>query len=163
MGSVPNNESPDLCRSCGGACCRTRPGIEAPERFTATGDPSGALAAALATGCWVLESHWGVPYDPEMGPAPAPDRLIRYPRPATLAERSACRILAATETGTCVFLGEVRCVLPFSDRPHLCQTLEPDVAFECASAWSRRDAALAWLPHQEAVAEALRCLGHEEP
>ena len=36
-----------MCAACGGDCCFTRPGLEAPDRFLAAPDPASALAAAL--------------------------------------------------------------------------------------------------------------------
>jgi hypothetical protein len=38
----------------------------------------------------------------------------------------------------------------------MCRSLEPAADGECAAAWGRREAALAWQHHQELVAEALR-------
>ncbi|WP_298439690.1 hypothetical protein [Geobacter sp.] len=160
---VPNNESITLCGACGGACCRTRPGIEAPGRFLATPDPAGALRDLLASGLWVLDTHYGVPYDPGKGERGDPDRIILYPRPATRAEQAAESIFALPGAGECVFLRDDGCALSFADRPRACQALEPAADGECSSSWTRFDAAPAWLPHQEAVAAALDRLGRAYP
>ena len=98
-----SNEDIQLCARCGGQCCLTKPGIEAPERFNATGDLTAALRDALASGNWVLEEHRGIPYGPGET-APDPDRLIYYPRPATLAERQQPGITPLPGSGVCVFL-----------------------------------------------------------
>lgn len=156
---ISNNESATLCGACGGECCRSRPGIEAPERFLATPDPAGRLADLLASGLWVLDTHYGVPYDPAKGERGDPDRIIRYPRPATRTEQAAGDIFAIPGAGECVFLRADGCTLPFADRPRACQALEPAASFDCSSSWSRFDAARAWLPHQDAVATALARLG----
>lgn len=151
---MTSNEDSSLCARCGGQCCLTRPGIDAPEGFLANGDLTACLAARLDSGQWVLEEHIGIPY-PAGSRSPDPDRIIRYPRPATRSEQAHRSLFAQPETGPCCFLGDTGCLLAFPERPKLCRELQPDVCFECESPWGRRDAALAWLPHQEAVSEAL--------
>lgn len=162
---IEYNERPDLCAACGGACCRTRPGIEAPGRFLAAEEPALALAAALASGEWVLAEHVGLPW---VDGVPPPDedryRVILYPRPATVAERDAARAPDAVPTppagagdsglADCVFLSPRGCRLPFPDRPRMCRSLEPSADGDCVAAWGRREAALAWSRHQDLVAAA---------
>ncbi len=151
------NESPAVCRDCGGECCRTRPGVEAPERFLAAEDPAAELARALDSGEWVLLEHIGVPW--KDGEPPPPEdrwRVILYPRPATVGERDAGIVFAGAERSPCVFLDAAGCRLPFEERPRMCQALEPAADGECEASWDRRSAALAWLPFQDLVAEARR-------
>jgi Fe-S-cluster containining protein len=150
------NERPDLCAGCGGRCCRTRPGIEAPDRFLAEPDPAAALAAALATGDWVLAEHVGVPWVDGVEPPEAERRrVIRYPRPATLLERGGGGA-PRDDLAPCTFLGEAGCRLSFDDRPRTCRALVPSPGFECEGDWGRREAALAWRPHQGWVEAARR-------
>lgn len=155
MSDLIPNERPALCRECGGQCCRTRPGVEAPERFLAEADPVAALAAALRSGDWVLAEHVGVPWDGDTPPPEAERRLLlRYPRPATLAERGTGRASADAAASPCVYLGEAGCRLPFAGRPRMCRSLRPEVGFECEAEWDRRAAARAWRPHQSLVEAA---------
>jgi Fe-S-cluster containining protein len=153
---IENNERPEICAACGGACCRTRPGIEAPGRFLGTPDPVGALTEALASGDWLLAEHVGVPW---VDGVPPPDedryRVLRYPRPATVDERAAGGASSEVGASPCVFLELGGCRLPFDARPRMCRSLEPAADGDCVAAWGRREAALAWLPHQEWVAAAL--------
>lgn len=149
-----SNEDIQLCARCGGQCCLTRPGIEAPERFLSNGDLTAALLTALTSGNWVLEEHRGIPYEPGLT-APDPERLIRYPRPATVHERQQPGFSPLPESGPCVFLMDTGCQLLFAERPRLCRELIPDVCFECESPWGRRQAALAWLPWQDQVQAVL--------
>jgi hypothetical protein len=150
------NERPELCAECGGQCCLTRPGIEAPERFLAAPDAVAALAAALATGDWVLAEHVGVPWVDGVEPPEAERRrLIRYPRPATLLERGRDGT-PRDELAPCALLDPAGCRLPFEERPRMCRALVPTPGFECEGDWGRREAALAWLPHQELVEAARR-------
>ena len=155
---ISNNERPDLCEACGGACCRTHPGVEAPARFLAASDPPASLSSALASREWVLAEHVGVPW---VDGVPPPDedryRVLRYPRPATVAELAAGRP-GAGAADDCVFLAPGGCRLPFADRPRMCRSLEPSSDGDCVAAWDRRAAALAWLPHQGLVTAALALL-----
>ncbi len=158
--AIEPNERPSVCGPCGGECCRTRPGVEAPDRFLAAPDPPAALAEALASGDWVLLEHHGLPWVDGKPPAPEDAlRVVRYPRPATLAERQSGRVFEGAEQSPCVFLADGGCRLPFADRPRMCQSLEPHAAGECQAAWDRRAAALAWAPWQDLVAEAERRRG----
>ncbi|HSN90133.1 MAG TPA: hypothetical protein VLS93_02800 [Anaeromyxobacteraceae bacterium] len=157
MTPVPRNERPAVCGPCGGECCRTRPGVEAPGRFLGAPDPAAALAAALGSGDWVLAEHVGVPWAEGQPPPPEErSRILRYPRPATLAERGTGAPAPGGEPSPCVFLGPAGCRLAFEDRPRMCQALLPSPAGECEASWDRRSAALAWLPWQGLVAEALQ-------
>lgn len=144
------------CAACGGQCCQTRPGLEAPERFLDATDPVAALAAALASGEWVLAEHLGVPWVDGVPPPEAERRrLIRYPRPATVPERAARALLADAAPAPCVFLAPDGCRLAPDARPRLCRSLEPDALGDCEAPWGRREAALAWLGHQPLVEAAL--------
>ena len=153
MTKPATNEHQTLCALCGGQCCRTRPGIESPERFLALPDPVAALAELFMQRSWTFETHYGVPYTPGIT-APEPDRIIRYPRPTTIAEQSSDSIPPGT-SDDCVYLTRTGCMLSFADRPRMCRELEPDSYFECESPWGRREAALAWLPYQSIMQAAL--------
>ena len=157
-----NNECRTICAVCGGDCCRTMPGIDSPERYLAAPDPTGALFQTLASGLWVLDRHYGLPPGDNGEPQiMASELLLFYPRPATLAERDTVGIMAQGGVGECVFLDTDGCRLSFSDRPRMCQALEPDTTFECTSSWTRLAAARAWLPLQELVATVLRRFPHD--
>lgn len=164
VAEIENNERPDLCAACSGACCRTRPGIEGPGRFLAATDPAAALAAAIRAGEWVLDEHVGVPW---VDGVPPPDeeryRVIRYPRPATVAERAAGHLLPAGGAADCVFLGATGCRLPFEARPRMCRSLEPAADGDCVAAWGRGEAALAWRVHQGWVEKAAPGGGNAPP
>lgn len=153
--SRKNNEDRTICGACGGECCRTRPGIESPERFLAAANPAEELAHLLASGLWVLDTHYGVPYDPEKGEKGDPDRIILYPRPATRQERAEGSLQVVPGAGECVLLGDRGCTLPFEERPRACRALEPASDFACTSSWTRFDAAREWQHHQDMVDEAL--------
>ncbi|MDK9716803.1 MAG: hypothetical protein OEL57_02710 [Trichlorobacter sp.] len=152
MNALKNNEHRSICARCGGQCCRTRPGIESPERFQAQPDPATALAELLIRREWILETHYGVPYTPGVT-APDPDRIIQYPRPATMSEQSK-NSAGITAADDCVYLTPVGCSLAFDSRPRMCRELIPDSCFECETPWGRREAALAWLHHQDIIQAA---------
>lgn len=152
------NECQVLCSICGGECCRTKPGIEGPERFTKLHDPVRALADLLASGLWVLDEHLGTYLT---FPGGNGELTILYPRPATTAERKAGPLTVIPGSGECVFLAAEGCRLPFGERPRMCRELVPEVNFECHADWTRRDAADAWLPWQDTVRAALELLGRK--
>ena len=156
---ITNNKNVTICNACGGDCCRTRPGIESPERFLAANNPAEELARLLASGLWVLDTHYGVPYDPEKGEHGDPDRIILYPRPATRQEHAEGSLQVVPGAGECVLLGDNGCTLPFAERPRACQALEPAADFACSSSWTRFDAAREWMHHQDLVTKALALLG----
>ncbi len=151
---IDSNERAEVCRACGGECCRTRPGAESPERFLAEPDPVGALALALDSGDWVVAHRVGIPF--EDGTPPPEEirwRTILYVRPASRAERHGDG--APAQFGSqCVFLGESGCRLSFADRPRVCQSLEPWADGECRAGWDEGAAAKAWLAHQDLLARA---------
>ena len=151
------NERPDLCAPCGGACCNARPGVEAPERFLAASDPAAALAAAIASGDWVLARQVGMAWE-DGRPPPDADRwrVVRIPRPATVAESARGAATTGLEPSPCVFLAPGGCRLPFPDRPRMCRELEPWANGECVATWDLPDAARAWAPWQSLVDEAAR-------
>lgn len=160
MNRLKNNEHQTLCARCGGQCCRTRPGIEAPERFLALPDPAAALATLLSQTEWVLETHYGVPYTPGVT-APDPDRIIQYPRPATMSEQGKDSV-DITAADDCIYLTPTGCSLAFEARPRMCRELIPDSCFECETPWGRREAALAWLHHQDIIQAATAALVPQE-
>ena len=156
-----SNECPVLCSICGGECCRTKPGIDSPERVLVAADPELALHDLLASGKWVLDRHRGTPIRAGVErTAEDADRIIYYPRPATSSEyaRGVLLTMEGEGAGECVFLDPDVCSLSFEERPKMCRSLEPEVNFECWLSWTRLDAALAWLPWQELVSGVLRRL-----
>jgi hypothetical protein len=131
--------------------------VESPERFLADPDPAAALARSLASGDWLLARHVGVAWTAGSPPAAADRwRVVRYPRPATVAERAAGRAHEGAEGSPCVFLGPDGCRLAFPDRPRMCRDLEPWANGDCQATWDLPDAALAWAPHQAMIEDALR-------
>ena len=148
-----NNEDLTTCATCGGACCRTQPGVDHPARFLAAADPAAMLAELLADHNWVLSLHpWR---DEQTGVWAA----LYYPRPSLTGEQAAQSTLALADSGECVFLAPDGCRLSFTERPYLCQVLEPRPDDTCSAPWSKRDAAIAWRPHQELVHAAISKLG----
>jgi Fe-S-cluster containining protein len=145
-----NNENLSICSKCGGECCRTKPGVEAPERFLVDGNLEETLYTALRSGLWVLDSHYGLPATNGKPAIPASELELFYPRPATRGEVEE-KGSRADNTADCVFLDPRGCRLLFEERPRMCRALEPSVGFDCSSEWTRLEAAIAWYPWQKSV------------
>jgi Fe-S-cluster containining protein len=98
---------------------------------------------------WEGDPRPGVKWD-------APEHLseVYFPRPAHIKGRWPTD---ASYGGRCVFLGERGCRLPPKQRPAVCRALEPKTKPEdhCVGHIDKHDLAMAWLPYQEEITEAL--------
>ena len=104
---------PDICRKCGGKCCKGMPAPYTPRdirrRFPAA-TLQESVRLALETDTISIDWWEG-------------DHSIPFVRPAT-KERAGCWY-DASWGGECIYLGSNGCTLAWRDRPHYCKTVEP--------------------------------------
>lgn len=151
--SSDTNERPDLCGPCGGQCCKSIPGIYAPEDFGAD------LEAALRAG--IKEGRVAFDYWEEDGDLP----MTYYARPPVRGRLD--RLVDASWGGPCSLLREEGCALTWFERPSGCRDLvpSPEGYHDCDSAShpgenSKLIQARAWSPYQDIIK---RIIGEHSP
>lgn len=131
------------CSACGGRCCKTMPGCAYPEDF---GQALEKLDSALASGRWAID-WW------EGDPRPGKDEMSKayFVRPAVKGHEG--RIYHGAWGGECTFLGPYGCELASDERPRECRHLEPlpEGVCEMHGDCGKQSAAIAWIPHAEAL------------
>ncbi len=121
-------QNDEICRKCGGLCCKHLPGNAMPEDFGLP-DTSG-LEDALRSGKWALDCWDDI-------------TALWYVRPA--ATNAVGEIFDLSWGGQCVFLTHTGCELTHDDRPAGCRLLEPKEGDECPShGASKLEAGVAW-------------------
>lgn len=139
----------ELCKECGGACCKFMPGECFPEDF---GEPLlENLIEAFESGNWAIDWWEGDPRKNE-------DKLDRayYIRPRI---KGINKLFDPSWGGECIFLNKKVCILPPEKRPMSCKMLEPKPKGEdCIhhNGTGKREAAIAWLPFTDVILKASR-------
>lgn len=156
---VLNYQDPDLCRECGGACCRRIPGIAHPEDFGAPNVTAlrRRVEAALASGRWAVDWWEG---DPRAHSTTRNRRRLDrayFLRPACAGDEGL--LMDPSWGGTCTFLGDNGCSLDHDARPYECRDLEPTQGFNCVGhGLDKRGLAEAWIPYTSEVESIIRVL-----
>jgi len=140
----------DLCRKCGGKCCKSLPGGCIPEDFE---EPLQESLTEALKGDYAVDWWEG----------PGGDMEGYYIRPKI---KGTGRIYDPAWGGECIFLGEEGCSLDPYERPANCRLLEPVEEIEgnitCVlhGNMDKYQLALYWLPYhriiKEAAAEAIK-------
>lgn len=139
----------ELCKKCGGACCKRMPGECFPEDF---GKPLlKNLIEAFESDNWAIDWWEGDPRRDE-------NKLEKayYIRPRI---KGVNKLFDPSWGGECVFLKKKGCILPPEKRPISCRLLEPEPKGKgCINhnGTGKRGAALAWLPFTNIILEASR-------
>lgn len=130
------NEDKEICRACGGQCCKTVPGAILPGRIGG----EEKLVAMLNSGNWCV---WDID-----------NVLIVRPRVWGQVNVS-IGPWDWSGHGQCVFLGRKGCVLSWEERPDECCGLVPDIWGSCLSTLSVHSIKRCWSKKQALVAAAL--------
>lgn len=143
-----NNESSATCAACGGRCCKTCPGMFAPEDLGAPDVERmrAEIRSALDAGAQV--DWW------EGDPRNGKDELERcYFVRAPIAIDGA--VYSPTFGGTCGWLTPTGCSRAFDNRPTACRELLPRKeergSCETPSAYSKRRMSAAWASYQRVI------------
>lgn len=148
---LPMYVNASICTPCGGRCCKTKPGITAPEEW---GAPDVEvmhmrLAAAFRSGKYAID-WWE-------GEFPDTDVISpRYVRPAIEGDRG-IEDPAWAGSGSCVFLSGKGCELEHDARPLQCRTLIPSADGKCKApeGVKHTDTIASWIPYQYTINRAL--------
>lgn len=131
-------EKPEICRSCGGKCCKYFPGGATPEDF---GAPNGGLLLdslrhALSSGRWTVDWNGGG------------DDKLYFVRPAIKGAEGS--LFDHAYAGECTFLGSRGCELGFNERPESCRMLIPNENSRCdEQRYTRKYIAERWRSYQK--------------
>ena len=113
-------ENPEICRICGGSCCKWVPGAFHPSDFAGEN-----IEEILLTG--IMDKKFVIKYTINEKPYVIPNTI------------------SGAEFGTCIFLTKTGCKLSYIKRPRECRMLEPSEGQckahsnkeECADGWSQ--------------------------
>lgn len=125
-------EIKEICKSCGGKCCKTYPGPGTPEDFGAPDEKLMIvkLREALSSGRWTID--W-IDQDEE----------LYFVRPSVKGFEGS--IFDHTYSGVCTFLLPNGCQLKFEERPESCRMLIPKIEEKCdAQGYTRMSVAKLW-------------------
>ena len=138
----------EMCKKCGGKCCKQMPGSAYPEDFKKP--LSKSLLKAFESGNWAID-WW------ESDPRNKKEDLDKayYIRPRTKDNNN---LFDPSWGGECIFLNNNSCILKPEERPQSCRLLEPkENGDNCiCHGKSKQGAAIAWLPYTDIILEAAK-------
>ena len=145
-----NYLAPEICRECGGSCCKKVPGGAAPEDMIHLygGGLQKALTAALNSGHWVIDYWYGDPRDGKYEV-----KKGYYIRPRTKEDKQ--KLFGEGGGYGCLFLTPTGCSLAPEDRPAGCRLLEPKPE-HCVCHLGDDDndkkiISIEWIPHHDLI------------
>jgi hypothetical protein len=153
---LPMYVDADLCSACGGACCKSMPGLTRPEDWGSDRSQIvAALAKAFASGKYAID-WWEGDVRTALGEELADPVLCQteYVRPATVTGR---RLRDPSWGGQCVQWTTTGCSMAHDDRPYECRMLKPTQQHKsngCDSDVTKAQIVRMWLPYQDVIDEA---------
>jgi hypothetical protein len=122
----------EICRKCGGACCKRMPGCAIPDDIAKL-FPAETIQESVKKA--LLSKKWSI--DWWEGDTP-----VYFLRPVAIApkflveiETKKSKIFDASWGGKCIYLEEFGCILPRDSRPDQCKRFKPimkkEGVFEC--------------------------------
>jgi len=135
-------ENLDICKQCGGKCCKSYPGPATPDDFGAPDRQRmyDELYNALKSGKWTVD--W---IDQE--------QELYFVRPAIKGFESST--FDHRYIGECTFLTPTGCELSFDKRPESCRMLVPKVNERCDSqGYTRAYVVKMWQPYIDVLIKA---------
>lgn len=144
---MKNNENKSLCSQCG-KCCKTIPGIVAPEdlREISVDSLTNLFKEGYQFDLWEGNLTGKVEHE---------DFTFYYLRPQT--KRSVGRVVDASWGGECVFLGESGCSKTFEERPTQCRVLKPveDLMCHLPQEYEKKKMIEKWIPYNEIILQTI--------
>lgn len=141
--SIDEALNPELCARCKGKCCLFYPGITSPEDWGAPDQDvmRERIVQAINSGKYEFDSWYG---DPTGGDG---DEDVWMVRPASQRQPLTGNIdIHGYER--CKMLGKAGCELEYPQRPRQCRELDPKEGGKCQDAYSKKAAAIDWMPYQ---------------
>ncbi len=135
---MENNENVNLCKECGGECCKQIGGHYSPKDFEQITVKS--LKEHIDKGYTSIDWWEG---DVKDGP---------LERTYYLRARNYCaNVVDPSWGGACGLLTPQGCQLPFSQRPYACKALLPKSDGKCKQTYSKKQCCLDWYNHQSVL------------
>lgn len=125
-------EVKDICKKCGGDCCKRYPGITDPKDFK----DEKSMREAIASGLFCMDM-WEGEFEGTYN--------VLYIRPSIKEHEG--DILDRSWGGPCTFLTGAGCLLSHDSRPRQCRELEP-TGQGCKQHHKKESAVRTWVPHQ---------------
>lgn len=149
-------QNSELCKECGGQCCKFFPGAYFPGDYGfEVENLKENLLKAFRSGKVAVDLCEG---DPRGWPQECPDAVpyTYYIRPKRRVHRSLIDYILAGDSA-CIHLTERGCELPFEQRPLNCRMLEPRPRhLGCtAHGYHKEKAAQAWFPYEKIIKAAM--------
>lgn len=137
-------EDKEICRSCGGKCCKALPGSLVPRDIGEVTVP--ALVELFNTGLYSIDWWEGDPREEK-------DEIDQayFIRPRIKGTR---KLFDGAWGGECIFLTDAGCKFQLKDRPSQCRTLKPTEGERCVGAHGKNYYAILWLPYTDLILEA---------
>ena len=136
----------NICKECGGKCCKSMPGSAYPVDFKKPLDKS--LLEAFKLGNWAIDWWEGDPINKDIL------EKAYYIRPRTKNNNN---LFDASWGGECIFLNKKGCILKPEERPQSCRLLEPKKNEKCIHhGKSKHGAAIEWLPYTNIILEVAK-------
>lgn len=136
----------EICRNCGGACCKALPGSYFPDDFE---KPIKENILKLIREGRIAIDWWE-------GDITNKDKRSEsyFLRPKT---KDSNRILDPSWGGECIHLSSEGCKLKPNERPKQCRLLEPKPNNKCKTHKdsAKEDSCIAWLKHEKTILEII--------
>ena len=131
MPKVINNENHDICKECGGKCCKHMGGFLHPNDIEVFDESH--IREMLDSGRYSID--WVEPY----GDIPIIDDVyfLRF-------RHVGASIVDPSFGGRCVMLTDEGCSLPFEERAYGCKVLTPHSEHKCDDAYYKKQVAEDW-------------------
>jgi Fe-S-cluster containining protein len=163
-------DNPELCKACGGKCCKNLPGFFFPEQLGKNEDEiRSQLLEMFKTGNYSIDAWEGDPRPEfENVDIDSPKWDQRFTRVDIIRPRGKGKPIFHFpwfESVECVFLTENGCSLESDTRPMECQLVEPRkekcISHNRIGRHGKHEAALLWVPYQNVIKQVIEELNLE--
>jgi len=149
---MDNNENKELCRKCGGQCCKHGAGGWFPGDLPPITEE---LLNDMLDNGYQFDWWEGNPTKEEKHN----DKTAYYLRPQHT--NSIGKVRNPSWGGQCVFLGDSGCTKTWKDRPTQCKALQPNVEEPGTGCYwedryGKREIAEAWLPYNDIIEKVIK-------